>query len=232
VTTEVETGTLAIRLFGRAKGASPWVDTGLVFGMSDDSSTIARSAKLVTMPSGMAMLYKIDETLFWATRTNDLPITSAWVDSTLFVSPPPAPQDPYASHFSIVADSANNLHLVMADDNKLRYWRYNARSAAWGPGRVLDSTARVSYCQISFVGGDSLVVTYSDGTRESRVMQSKDRGKSFIAAALLHPDVVADSSYDYPRVETPSVSTRPLAVLRQFTSGRIQQLMQFTVPLP
>lgn len=231
VTTEVATGSPRIRLSSRAAGASPWVDTGLTFGEPGAAGT-GRSARLLQVAGGMAMLYKIDETLIWATRNDAAPASEPWVATTLFVSPPPAPRDPNASHFSIVTDSQGALHLVMADDGKLYYFKYTSRRDGWGSGRVLDSKATVSYCQISIGADDRLMVVYNDSAGDSKVMQSLNRGRSFTSVALLRPTPVDGASYTFSRIETPSRSTLPLPVLRQFSESRQNKLMLFTVPFP
>lgn len=230
VASDVATGSPRIRLSSRAAGEAPWVDTGLTFGTVGTLGT-GRSARLFAVPGGMAMLHKVQETLTWATRTNTEPVDAPWAEQVLFVSPPPAPRDPYASHFSIVADSQNNLHVVMADDGKLMYFRYGARNG-WGAGRVLDSTATVSYCQISITADDRLVVVYNNASSDSRAMQSTNRGLAFTSIALLRPTPVEGAGYAFSRVETPSRTTVPVPVLRQYTEGRTNKLMLFTLPLP
>ena len=230
VTAHSVTGELVLRLYHRPSGGNAWQDTGLTFGPPGTGS-VARSARLITMPGGMAVLYKVAETLSWAVRADGSPPTVPWVSTTVFVSPPPEPKDPYASHFSTVTDRQGNLHLVMADDGLPLYFRFNNRSGTWGTGRVLDETATVSYCQISLVD-DRLVVTYSNGSDDSRVLVSDNRGLSFSELARLRPTPIEGAGYSFSRLETATISTNPLKVLRQFEHDRTDKLMLFTVPVP
>lgn len=231
VTTELATGALRINLAARAAGSAPWVDSGLVFGGAG-APDAGRSARLFAVAGGMTMLYKVGQTLTWATRPNSADTRAPWTESVLFVGTPQAPHDPYASHFSIVADSQKNLHFVMADGEKLYYFRYSGRNRSWGAGRVLDRTAAVKYCQVSITADDRLMVVYNDASGDSRVMQSLNRGVSFTSIALLRPTPVDGATYTYARVETPSRTTLPAPVLRQYAEGSVNKLMLFTVPLP
>ena len=231
VTTELATGALRINVASRATGSAPWVDTGLVFG-GVGAPGAGRSARLLAVAGGMTMIYKVEQTLTWATRPNSAGSDAPWTESVLFVSPRSTGRDPYASHFSIVADSQKNLHFVVADGGKLYYFPYSGPNGSWGTGRVLDSTAVVAYCQISITADDRLMVVYNDASGDSRVMESLNGGESFTGVALLRPSPVDGAKYTYARVETPSLTTLPAPVLRQYAEGSVNKLMLFTVPLP
>lgn len=142
------TGDLNVRIVARVSGTSAWLDTGQVFGPTDRMS-IERSARPVPIPGGMGLLYTVRENSYWATRDNAMPTESAWNGGLLFTrSPVPRLADPYASHFSVVADPSGNLHLAINDNFDVLYLKWSAATAQWPVAKQVDDTRKVVYMQM------------------------------------------------------------------------------------
>ena len=216
-----------IRMMVRLMGTSSWIDSGLVFGISDGPA-VERSAKPVAIPGGMGMVYTVHNEMYWATRQNDAPPTAPW-SSQLLYTYTGTHTDPFSSHFSLVSDNRGNVHLALVDGGRLLYLRYNAASQTWKQ-RWLTTDIDAGYPQVSMVDG-TLVIAVNNQSNAG-VFTSSDLGKTFTHSyALRHGTPSAGDSYRYPRLETPANASGPLLLFQQYTSNGVDRLIQYTVPI-
>ena len=221
-----------LRMAYRLAGSSVWSDTGLVFGPTDDQ-LIERSARPVPTPGGMGMLYSVRETLYWATRANDLPPNSAWTGNVIYTSKPQgAIADPYASHFSSVVDDQANVHLLLVDDYAIYYLRLAAGATNWAVPRKIGGDTKAVYSQIGLANG-KLAIGISVKRGQGAMFVSADGGQTFDNGdALKLPKPTPGVSYGTARVEMPTRSVGPLAILQQYDDNGTQRLLLFKVPAP
>jgi hypothetical protein len=221
-----------IRMVNRVAGGLFWTDTGLVFGPTDAQS-IERSARPVRTPNGMGLVYSVRESMFWATRVDGMPDNVPWTTSTIYVSPyPSSPKtDPYASHFSVVVDDSNNIHMVLSDNFAILYFQYSAGAGSWTPVGALDTGGKAGYPQIGVANGKLAVAFILHQTNNAMLLVSANQGLTFSPAAqLVHRGITYDGT---ARLETPTRSVGPLTVLQQYEEETgLQRLMLFTVPPP
>jgi hypothetical protein len=213
-------------------GSSTWQTTGLVFGSVDNSTQHA--GRTVPLPNGVGMIYQIAQTMYWAYRQSGQPITTPWVTSTLDDGLPDT--DPYDTHYSVVADSSDNLYLTFSGSSHLLFQKYTSATSSWGSAIELTPTVDQSaYMQVGIAGGNVVVV--ANDLEFLEVFQSTDGGASFtVTYALVHktPTLGSTLNYEYPRVEMPTYATGTLPVWQQFTVGVdaiTNELLFFTVPL-
>jgi len=233
VTKDGTTADASIRMARRASELDGWVDTGFVFGDVDNLS-IERSARPVRLSDRVGMIYTVHENIYWAYRTDSMAPTEPWITKLLFTSPDASDVDPYASHFSLAADSQNNLHMATVDRGRLLYFRYADKSASWAPGRALTNDIGAGYVQVVLPSGNVAIVANS-GTH-ARVYQSTDKGTTFALKQLLThaaPTPDGEISYDLPRIEAPGFMpyASSIPVLQQYKAGTSHRLMFFDVPV-
>jgi hypothetical protein len=219
-----------IRLVQQAPGVPGWQDTGLIFGPTDNTS-IERSARPVVLSDGVGMVYTVHENIFWAYRLNGWPATAPWIEQTLFTSAPPYDDDPYASHFSVVADDQKNLHMATVDHGQVLYFRFDNQTQAWNPSRFLTKDINAGYLQVSMALGNLAI--FFNTYNYVKVLQSTDFGATFsFTHFLTHelPPPGGTISYALPRIETPGLSLGPIPVFQQYTDDAIQKVMYFEVP--
>ena len=213
-----------------ARGAT-WTTTTLVFG-SINSST-QHSSRPVTYTNGIAMLYQDGLNMYWAYRLTAQPVNTPWVTTLVFVGLPPYNEDPYGTHYSVIADTANNLHMAIIANMQLIYMRYLNSTGVWGPPRALTTTTiNAAYSQATLAGGNLMLMVNNLSSLE--VFQSTDSGNTFtLTQALRHVTPPPGSTLDYtnPRVEAPGRSTSPVPVFQQFANAGTQGLMFFQVPV-
>jgi len=223
-----------IRMVNRVSGGPFWTDTGLVFGPTDDQS-VERSARPVRTANGMGMVYSVRGSTFWATRANGMPDNVPWTVSTIYVSPyATSPKfDPYASHFSVATDDSNTIHMVLADNFQVLYFRHSG-AGPWTPAVMLDTGGKkAGYPQIGVVNGKLAVAFSLHQGDKGLLLVSADGGVTFpTAAQLAHPAASGGVTYGTARVETPTRTTGVLTVLQQYEDNGLQRLMLFTVPPP
>jgi hypothetical protein len=203
----------------------------LIFGGPDNS--MQHSARPVPYNNGVGMIYQSGPTMYWAYRQTGTPIATPWVTSILYTGLPPQSEDPYDSHYSVISDAANDLHLAFVANQQLLYLRYLSSPGTWGPVRALTAnTISAAYPQAILAGGN-LVIMVND-QQSIEVQQSTNNGNSFtLTQALVHATPPPGSSlyYGNPRVEAPGRSTSPIPTFQQFVNGPIQGLMFFEVPV-
>lgn len=230
VVQNLSTGNYAIRMSKRSAGSNVWVDTGLTFGAVDNIS-IERSARPVPLPNGMGMVFSVHDKVYWATRDNALPDNSAWTTILLYTRSTGSGSDPYASHFNLVADDANNLHMAMVDAGNIKYLRYASRTGLWNAVRTLTTDGQAAYCQASIVDGSKISISHNVGGKFSKTLVSTDKGYSFSVGYLLaHDAPVEGTQYNYARLETPARVASPAPVLQQYTVNAEQRVMLFQEP--
>ncbi len=226
------TNDVNIRLLMRPAAASGWQDSGQVFGPTDHRS-IERSARPVAVPGGMGLLFTVRETVYWAERTDEMAPDAPWPVSTLFVGAPTARLvDPYASHFSVVADDAGFTHLFLIDNFDVLYFKRDPLTRSWAGGARVDDDKKTAYTQGGIVNG-KLAAAWSVQRGAGSAVVSADGGTTFQAAAALQlPPDAPGVSYGQARVEMPTRSTGPLVILQQYSDNGLQRLMVFRVPAP
>jgi hypothetical protein len=215
-----------------AAGAQQWANTGLIFGQADN--TTQHSARPVAYAGGIGVVYQDEITLYWAYRLNSFAFNTPWVTTTMYVGLPPVSADPYDTHYSVVADSEDNLYLAfIAAPADLTFTIFSSSANAWGAMQTLEtSTNSPGYPQVSIAGGNLLLMANYMNSVE--VLQSTNSGVSFTETQMLtHPAVVSGSGINYnkPRVEVPRYSTSPVPVWQQYVDGTTDQLMFFQVPV-
>lgn len=232
VANETSTGNYFIKLLQRTSDAQGWVDTGMVFGAVDNLS-IERSARPVMTANGMGMVYTVHQNIYWAFRNNNWPLAQAWRSQLMFTSQSDD-TDPYASHFSVVADARMNIHMVTVDGGRILYFRLadttpnQAVNSHW-TARWLTKDISSGYPQVTLVAGNIFIV--SNMSTQACVYQSSDGGFTFTATQqLVHPAPAGGVSYSYPRIETPAVSRSPVPLLQQYDDNNTQRVMYFRVP--
>lgn len=220
-----------LRVINRVGGGTVWTDPGLVFGPTDRGAQ--RSARLQRIPGGMGMVWTVREVTSWSLRPNGLPDNSAWQSTAIYTGVPTKPlEDPYASHFSLVADSSGTLHLITIENFDVLYFRYSLADGTWSSSRQVDDSRKVAYAQIGLTNG-ALGVAFSVQRGKGSLVVSPDLGTTWAATtelALLPagPGI----NYNTARVEMPGQSFGPLPILQQYDSNGVQRLMLFKVPAP
>ena len=209
-----------------------WVDTGVVVGPTDDRSK-ERSGRPVKVPGGMGLIYRVSKTTYWTTRANGAAPDVLAAPQVIHVGTArSARSDPYASHFSVVADDGGHLHLAIADDGAAICLRYSMLDGTWTVPRRINGADSLSYLQIGLANGQvQLALSASRGS--GAVYLSNDYGDTFTHAFALRLPAASDGiSYKTGRVEAATRSSGPLAVLQQYEDQTLQRLMVYSVPVP
>lgn len=230
VNTVVGDSSTNLRIVRRAPDGSGWSDNGLVFGPTDNIPK-ERSARPVLISNGIGMVFTAHESTFWAYRLDSWPVASSWTVEAFYNRTSPPNADPYASHFSIVADANKNLHLAVVDSSRLFYFRYRDSLQAWDQPKVLVWSGRLkgTYPQITLASGTLSV--FINALSSIRVFQSTNGGDTFSYEYLLsHVNGIPGTSYTKPRMETPGVSSDPIPVFQQYEDDGIKRMLYFEVP--
>lgn len=219
----------SIRLMRKDPDSESWVDTGFVFGPVDNVSN-ERSARPVATSQGIGMVYTVHEKNYWAQRDNRWAVNAVWPRSLIYTSQFPD-NDPYGSHYSVVADAQKNLHMASVDGGKVVYSRFLNATQAWTTRPPLTSDIKATYIQTLFSLDNLVIISNSDSVL--RVFQSSNGGDSFSAThTLTHPVATSTIKYNNPRMEAPAQSSSPIPVLQQYTDGQtMQRAMFFAVPV-
>jgi hypothetical protein len=223
---DTTTGNFSIKLMRKGVTDQAWKDTGLTFGVVDNLAD-ERSGRPIATANGMGMVYTVHADTFWAERKNDDPVGADWPSTLISTKVTPLP-DPYGSHFSVVTDSAFNVHLLSVDGGQVVYSRLLAGDNQVWSTRMLTNDIKATYLQATIVEDKLTVVTNTYSNLS--VYQSNDGGETFDRThALTHTPPTGQQDYSRPRVETPSYSINPIPVLQQYTEGRAQHLLFFSV---
>ena len=219
-------GNFSIKMMLRVSKSDPWVDTGFVFGPVDNVSN-ERSGRPIATKGGMGMIYTVKSETYWAERKNKWDLAQPWKQSLVYTKELPM-NDPYGTHFSVVADAAFNMHMAQVDGGRLVYSRYLVADKTWQTS-ILTDNQKTSYVQATIADGN--VVLVGNSYTNLSVYQSTDGGATFTRTqALTHPAPTGAIDYSRPRMETPATSTSPIPVLQQYLDGKIQRAMFFAVP--
>ena len=226
------TNDVQLRLLVRPAGGTGWTDTGVVFGPTDRRS-IERSARPVPVAGGMGIVYTVREMTYWAQRSDTQALDAPWDVTTVFAGTPAfRTTDPYASHFSVVADDAGNVHLATIEENSMLHFTRHAATGQWSAsGVLLSGTKKLAYGQNCIANG-RLMVAWSVQRGFGSLVESTDGGQSFReTAVLVLPPNATGVSYGQARVELPTRCTGPLIALQQYSDNGVVRLMRFLVPL-
>jgi len=227
------TNDVNIRLTYRVGDNLPWADTGLIFGPTDHLSK-ERSARPIRIPGGMGMIYRVNQSTLWTARANGAPYDSAW-PAALNINegtPQRKVSDPYASHFSVIADDLDYLHLAVADDGNALYLRYTSSTGIWTAAEKLNGRIKISYLQLGLSNGQ-VALAFSASRGQGDVLVSNDHGSTFVQQATLElPAAAPGTSYATGRIETAGKSVGTLTVMQQYEDQNLQRLMVFKVPPP
>jgi hypothetical protein len=227
-------GNASIRLAYRPAGSSVWSDTNLVFGPVDNTSaTVQRSARPVRLNDGVGLVFTTHNTFYFAKRLDAWPPTSAWPQAPIFDVELADDIDPYESHFSVVRDEFDNLHLATLNRGNLVYSRLPSGALAWGPLREISGVSNANYVQVASSSGRLTIVANNDDANLV-VFRSGDQGGTFAQRyRLTHPGIRTGLGVNhmFPRIEMPGNATGNLIVLQQYRDGLTTRLMSFNVPL-
>lgn len=220
-----------IKMVLRSPAAPGWVDTGFVFGPTDNLSmdNTERGARVVTVAGGVGLVYTVRQNVFWAKRQNSWPVTQAWSRSQAYADQG-VDNDPYGSHFSVTVDDQNNVHMAMVDGGQMLYLRLAAGAQTW-TRKFLTAPVRAAYVQI-LTSGSTLMLVGNDKS-SAVVFQSTNGGSSWAKThLLLHPPSDGISNYDNPRMELPGNNpASPVPVLQQYRERNMQRTISFRVPV-
>ncbi len=220
------TGNFSIKMMRRVSKAEGWVDTGFVFGPVDNMSN-ERSGRPITTKGGIGMIYTVKTETYWAERKNGWDVSEPWTQAPVYTKLSPT-NDPYGTHFSVVADAAFNLHMVSVDGGRMVYSRYLLADKTWSTDYLTDSQ-KTTYVQATISQGNVVLIVNSYANLS--VYQSTDGGSSFTRThALTHAAPMGGEDFSRPRVESPAVSSSPIPVLQQYMDGKVQRALFFAVP--
>lgn len=222
------TGNFSIKMMRRDAAGGAWVDTGFTFGPVDNLAN-ERSGRPIATSRGMGIVFTVKAETFWAERRNEWALEQAWPRAPIYTKTEPS-NDPYGTHFSVVADAESNLHMASVDGGKLVYSRYLVANRQWVT-RVLTDNIKASYVQTTLSGGNVLLI--SNAYTYLSVFQSADNGSTFaLTHTLVHPAPAEGENYNRPRLESPAVvAAGSVPVLQQYVQGRRQRAMFFAVPV-
>lgn len=222
------TGNFSIKMMRRDTAGGVWVDTGFTFGPVDNLAN-ERSGRPIATSRGMGMVFTVKAETYWAERRNEWALEQPWPRAPIYTKTEPS-NDPYGTHFSVVADGDSNLHMSSVDGGKVVYSRYLMADRKWVT-RVLTENIKASYVQTTLSGGNVLLI--SNAYTYLSVFQSADNGSTFaLTHTLVHPAPADGENYNRPRLESPSlVASGAVPVLQQYVKGRRQRALFFAVPV-
>lgn len=234
----------ALQLVTSSNGTT-WVNPGLALGSYNTSDK--KSGRLVSLSDRMALIYSDDPTpqvptsynLNYAYRPNLAPINAGWISSLVYsFDSLTSEKDDKGSHFNVVADSRNNVHLIFRSNSQLIYSRLDGVTNLWEVPRTLTdpSVTILPYVQTSLDRAENLYFSYpafdqAANYRFIQVLLSQDRGQTFtpFRNLIFNPTVLTGQA----RVETPSFVQSLLPVLQQYEPqiNMSYGLVQFNLPL-
>lgn len=223
----------SIRLFNSPNRGLSWANTYVNLGAINQSAR--KSARLVALKDRIGIIFTNDDTFYWAYKINNSTFPTPWQTQSIFTYQPSSNNSLYSSHFSLVSDPFDNIHLVTHDLGRLVYLKFDSRKQTWQPIKILSDDARVSYTQVSLSTRNKLLITYNRLTQVG-VFESSNYGESFKFINLLaHPqesDVRGTIvNFEAPRIITPAIISNKLPLLQQFQIDGAYGLINFNLKL-
>lgn len=224
---DTSTGNAGIVVYRRAAGKTNWAAGQQYFGEVGPfaSPTYAkRSARLVSFPGGIGMVYTVGKDIFWAQRQLKGGADLVWNTASLFLSGTDD-KDPMSSHFSAVADGTGNLFVTFTDAGNLYFNRRDAISGQWfsKPKVLISATqnpnALPTYSQVSWLGGSQLLLASNVGNNLRVFKGSTSTSPGFACQVLAqHTLLNPNAFYRDARLEMPAqlASVTAVPLLQQY----------------
>lgn len=230
VAEDTRTTTAGIVVYRRAAGKTNWAAGPSIGDISayppTDPQFAKHSARLVTIPNGIGLVYTVGPDIFWAQRKlkggADLP----WNSAGLFLAGT-QDKDPMSSHFSAVTDASGNVFVTFTDAGNLYYNRRDAATSQWLTAPVTlvsaDSSpnALPTYAQVSWLGDHQLLIAHNAGM-QMRVLKgtTSATSRSGFPCQLLayHNNLDPAAYYKDARLEMPALlgSATRVPLLQQY----------------
>jgi hypothetical protein len=224
------------RLYRSENQGQNWTDTGVKFG--NTSNSFKRSARLVVLGDRIGVVYTnnsaISTNIFWAYRFNTDTPTAIWQNQPIFQTTS-VDADPYGSHFNVVTDSQQNIHVVSRAGGRLIYLRYQAQNQGWDIAKSLTSYQSVAYANVTVAADNRVFIIYNSSIPDLSVLESADGGSTFANAYfLVRPDptgIGTIPNFTTPRMITsqPLLGSSKLPIFRQFVLDNVQRLSLYNV---
>ncbi|MBW4663470.1 MAG: hypothetical protein KME01_04595 [Chroococcus sp. CMT-3BRIN-NPC107] len=208
----------SIKVFNGGNRGLNWDYTYVNLGIIDESAR--KSARLVALKDRIGVVYTNDDTFYWAYKIDSFFFNTPWQSQSIFTYQPGSNNSLYSSHFSLVSDSLDNIHLATHDLGKLIYLKFDGQNQTWNPKKILSDDVRVGYMQTSLSADNKLLITYNQLTQVG-VFESCNYGESFNFINLFVPPEQSDFpdsnvSFEAPRIIAPAAVNYKLPVLQQF----------------
>ena len=209
-----------------------WQDSGVTLATADVEER--KSGRIITLSNSIVTIYSDGLTLNWAYRLNNWPVDQPWRQGVLFEYENPAQRDPHGTHFSVVVDPLDNIHIATNDGhNRLIYLKYERQENLWHEPRRLTDFRSASYMQISLSEDNRLLIAYDARRSDTylEVIESSDYGETFSEPTPLV--YLPLDNRGNPRVETPGLIGDTLPIIQQIAdqSDDIQGLVSFNYQL-
>ena len=222
-----------IRLSNSPNLGLSWANTHVNLGATNQSAR--KSARLVALKDRIGIVFTNDDTFYWAYKINNSTFPTTWETQPIFTYQPGSNNSLYSSHFSLVSDPFDNIHLVTHDFGRLVHLKFDRQKQNWQPIKILSDDARVSYTQVSLSTRNKLLITYNHKTQVG-IFESSDYGKSFKFIKLLSYPMISDFpghtvSFEAPRIITPAIISNTLPLLQQFQIDGAYSLINFNLKL-
>lgn len=232
---DTTTGNVGIVAYRKSADKGTWASAKQYFGDVNASAPFGydkRSARLVTLPGGIGMLFSYGPSIYWTERKLKGGADLAWNSPTLMLSGTPD-GDPMSSHFSTVVDGVGNVFAAFTDAGNLYVNRRDALTRQWysTPQTVLSSTknptAKPVYAQLAWLGGTQLALATNLASNTGVYLAQTSAGAAFKCAELAKHDSFDATVYDFtePRIELPAFPTGTVPLLQQFQT--LDQSLQY-----
>jgi len=223
---DTTTGNVGIVLYRKSADKGTWASAKQYFGDVNANAPFGydkRSARLVSLPSGIGMLYSYGPDIYWTERKLKGGADLAWNSPTLMLAGTPD-GDPMSSHFSTVVDGVGNVFAAFTDAGNLYVNRRDAGTGQWysSPQTVLSATnnpsAKPVYAQLAWLGGTRLALATNLAVNTGIYLAQTTAGASFKCAELAKHDGFDTTVYDFtePRIELPAFPAGTVPLLQQF----------------
>ena len=205
-----------IRIYYSSDDAENWTDSGMRLGTDNNKS---KAARIIALSDRTGIIYSDndgkDSVGIWAFRMNDMPLDTKWNEVEIGRHKFKFFQDPLGTHYNVVADKFDNIHVTTSEAGKMVYFRYDAQDQTWSSPAVVDRIKKTAYTQLSITPDGRLFIIHNSSA-DVFILVSEDQGKTFEDYAELNPPATKDISFLFARVETPSESDgKTLHVLLQ-----------------